>query len=593
MADIVVQSVHMGFLEILADKKIINRYQLNDILAKQKELSGDIDRTLELFKVPADAVRAAKSAFFGIPEISVPEVIESDLLTVIPIDAARNYKFVPVSRADGVLKIGMLDPGNLEARNALQFIASQTNIPFEAYVISYPDFNRVVGMYSGSDFETTSGSDKDREEMSDLEKDSGGSAEVSEGISFDGSFDAPIKKTDEKKIVEDAPATKMIAVILKNAIEGGASDVHIEPTGADVRVRYRVDSVLHVSLRMNKNMHDSLIARLKTMTNTMKLDERRKPQDGRFMAFTGGRKIDFRLSILPTFFGEKAVIRILDPGRGVKKLDEIGMSPAQLEMVRHALTLPYGLVLITGPTGSGKTTTLYSMLNEIDRERLNVVSLEDPVEYNIAGMNQSQVQPEIGYTFANGLRSILRQDPDVIMVGEIRDKETAELAINAALTGHLVFATLHTNNSIGAIPRLVDMGVDQYLIAPTLALSVAQRMTRKLIPGKGDTIPIDGALASLIEKQFADLPEQFRPKIGPNDVLHDASKAGSEAVLHGVMPVFEMFAVDKPLQKIILKDPTEGSIYDYVRKQGMLTMREDALMKSIAGIVPWSEVNAL
>ena len=271
MADIVVQSVHMGFLEILADKKIINRYQLNDILAKQKELSGDIDRTLELFKVPADAVRAAKSAFFGIPEISVPEVIESDLLTVIPIDAARNYKFVPVSRADGVLKIGMLDPGNLEARNALQFIASQTNIPFEAYVISYPDFNRVVGMYSGSDFETTSGSDKDREEMSDLEKDSGGSAEVSEGISFDGSFDAPIKKTDEKKIVEDAPATKMIAVILKNAIEGGASDVHIEPTGADVRVRYRVDSVLHVSLRMNKNMHDSLIARLKTMTNTMKL----------------------------------------------------------------------------------------------------------------------------------------------------------------------------------------------------------------------------------------------------------------------------------------------------------------------------------
>jgi type IV pilus assembly protein PilB len=585
--------MHMGFLEKLVEKQIINRYQLNDILEKSKDMNGDIDRVLELYKVPSDAVRSAKASFFGVPEISVPQVIQSELLSIIPIDAARNYRFVPVLQENGVLKIGMLDPGNLEARNALQFIASQTNIPFEAYVISFADFNHVISLYNGSENIAPIDSSINRgEEVSNLETDSG-THEASDSISFAGSFDAAIKQTDSKKIVEDAPATKMIAVVLKNAIEGGASDVHIEPTGNDVRVRYRVDGVLHVSLRTNKNMLDSLIARLKTMTNTMKLDERRKPQDGRFMALTNGRKIDFRLSILPTFFGEKAVIRILDPGRGVKKLDEIGMSKTHLEMVRHALSLPYGLILVTGPTGSGKTTTLYSMMNEIDLERLNVVSLEDPVEYNIAGMNQSQVHPEIGYTFANGLRSILRQDPDVIMVGEIRDKETAELAINAALTGHLVMATLHTNNSIGVIPRLVDMGVDPYLIAPTLVLSIAQRMARKFVPGKGEEVPIDGAIAGLIEKQFADLPAEFKPTFGPNDKLHDIPKIGSEGVLRDRMPVFEMFAVDKRLQNIVLKEPTENAIYDYVRKQGMITMREDAIIKSVAGIIPWSEVNAL
>lgn len=580
----------MGFLEKLVEKQIINRYQLNDILEKTKEMSGDIDRVLELYKVPADAVRSAKSAFFGVPEIIVPDVTQSELLSIIPVDAARNYRFVPVAQENGVLKIGMLDPGNLEARNALQFIASQTNTPFEAYIISYTDFNKIVSMYSGFENDMANTSPAQGEEMSNLEKDSVG-AEAA-GISFDGSFDAEIKQTTDKKIIEDAPATKMLAVILKNAVEGGASDVHIEPTGNEVRIRYRVDGILHVSLKTNKNMHDSIIARLKTMTNTMKLDERRKPQDGRFMAFTGGRKIDFRLSILPTFYGEKAVIRILDPGRGIKKLDEIGMTPEHVAMIRRALGLPYGLVLITGPTGSGKTTTLYSMISEIDRERLNVISLEDPVEYNIAGMNQSQVRPEIGYTFANGLRSILRQDPDVIMVGEIRDKETAELAINAALTGHLVLATLHTNNSIGVIPRLVDMGVDPYLIAPTLVLSIAQRLTQKFIEGKGEAVPLDGAIAALVQKQFSDLPEQFRPKFTPEDRIYEIPKT-SENVLHGRMPVFEMFWVDKAVQEIILKSATENAIYDYVRSQGMIMMREDAILKSMKGIIPWSEVNTL
>jgi type IV pilus assembly protein PilB len=235
---------------------------------------------------------------------------------------------------------------------------------------------------------------------------------------------------------------------------------------------------------------------------------------------------------------------------------------------------------------------MYSMLNELDRERLNVISLEDPVEYNIAGVSQSQVRAEIGYTFAAGLRSILRQDPDVIMVGEIRDKETAELAINAALTGHLVLATLHTNNSIGVVPRLVDMGVDPYLIAPTLVLSIAQRMAQTFVKGKGVPVPIDGALAGLVEKQFADLPAQFRPDITPDSRLYEIPKT-SDSAMHGRIPVFEMFRVDRGLQEIILKEPNENAIYDYVRNKGMLTMREDALIKSMKGLIPWTEINAL
>jgi type II secretory ATPase GspE/PulE/Tfp pilus assembly ATPase PilB-like protein len=271
------------------------------------------------------------------------------------------------------------------------------------------------------------------------------------------------------------------------------------------------------------------------------------------------------------------------------------MTDAHLAQVREAMKRPYGLILITGPTGSGKTTTLYAMLNEVDREKLNVVTLEDPVEYTIAGISQSPVRPEIGYTFATGLRSILRQDPDVIMVGEIRDKETAELAINAALTGHLVLATLHTNNALGVIPRLVDMGIDPYLIAPTLIMSMAQRLVRKFnkIPG-GMQIPIDEARQAWIKEEFKDYPEQFKPSLPLKQTISETEGTpGAEQGLGGRIAAFEMFSVDKEIEHIILTTPTEPALYDYLRKKGMLTMKEDALFKCMNGVIPWSEVNTL
>lgn len=577
----------MQFLEQLVKNQIINRYQMEDILEKAKSMNGDIDRALEAEGVSGDLVRQAKGQYFGIPERAINfQNVSFDALRYIPEDAAMNYKVIPLGVINGVLEVGMLNPGDVSAEGALQFISSKIKMPIEKYVISYGDFKQATEGYHGvSSFEDEDLGSRSvlADEILDVPTDR---IDENEGVNADGS------------ITEDAPATKMIGVIVKNAIDGGASDIHIEHAGNEVRVRYRVDGILHTSLRPNKSFHGALVAKVKTLAN-LKLDEKRKPQDGRFVAVvdkgTGReRKVDFRVSTMPTFYGEKVVIRILDPERGVKTLEDVGLSPEHLATIREIIKRPHGMILMTGPTGEGKSTTLYAMIKEIDREGLNVVSLEDPIEYNIPGMNQSQVKPEIGYDFANGLRSILRQDPDVIMVGEIRDKETAKLAIQAALTGHLVFATLHTNSAIGAVPRLIDMGVDPYLIAPTLLMSMAQRLVQKIVPNTGKQIPVDGSIAEMIQKQFQDLPPQYLEQLPITNTVYEAQRsAASESGLHGRMPVAEMVVFDKDLEQIILTNPTENAIYESTRKKGFLSMKEDAILKSMAGKIPWDEVNTL
>lgn len=577
----------MQFLEQLVKNQIINRYQMEDIIEKAKSMNGDIDKALESERVAGDVVRQAKSQYFGIPERAINfQNVSLDVLRYIPEDASINYKVVPLGINNGALEVGILNPGDITTDGALQFISSKIKMPIEKYIISYDDFKKATEGYHGvSSFEDEDIRSRNvlADEILDVPTDD---VNENEGVNADGT------------LTEDAPATKMIGVIVKNAIDGGASDIHIEHAGVEVRVRYRVDGILHTSLRPNKSFHSALVAKVKTLAN-LKLDEKRKPQDGRFVAVvdkgTGReRKVDFRVSTMPTFYGEKVVIRILDPERGVKTLEDVGLSPEHLATIREVITRPHGMILMTGPTGEGKSTTLYAMIKEIDREGLNVVSLEDPIEYNIPGMNQSQVKPEIGYDFANGLRSILRQDPDVIMVGEIRDKETAKLAIQAALTGHLVFATLHTNSAIGAVPRLIDMGVDPYLIAPTLLMSMAQRLVRKIIPNTGKEVPVDGAIAEIIQKEFEDLPTESLDKLPITNVVYEPQKsAGSESGMHGRMPVAEMVVFDKELEQIILTNPTENAIYENIRKKGFLSMKEDAILKSMAGKIPWDEVNTL
>ena len=499
-----------------------------------------------------------------------------EVLKYVPEESATYYKFAPIDFKDGVLEFGVTDPDSIETRDAISFIANKYNLPYKIFQVSDPDFRTILEAYKQMSGEV-------HEALQEFATTQGRPG-VADNVTSELMEDIAAKKTEVTK--EDAPMAKIVSVIIQNAVEGNASDIHIEPGLDKVKVRFRMDGVLHTSLMLPMNIADAIVARIKILTN-IKLDEKRIPQDGRFSAKIGGRQIDFRVSTFPTYFGEKVVMRILDFEKGVKKIDALGFSNEQMKAIKDALNAPYGLVLITGPTGSGKTTTLYSMLNEVDREENNVVSLEDPIEYNIHGVAQSQVRPEIDYTFASGLRSILRQDPDIIMVGEIRDAETARLAIQAALT-------LHTNNSIAAIPRLIDMGIEPYLIAPTLILVVAQRLIGNLCSESKGEIPVTEEMKAELEKQFATLPENYRKGIKIPDMVYNAKPSATCATgTRGRTPVLEVMTVDREMQNLIFKNPSEEEVRNLARSKGMITMKEDAILKAFRGEVGFEEVDKL
>ena len=569
----------MSFLEELVKEGLIEKSQIGQIKSRAKEkYDGDLDDALIESGVKEEKILEAKGKYLQMPIKKVSKEDSSfDALKYISEDSARHYHFIPIKLEGGVLEVGVTNGENVQALDALQFISAKLGIPFKIYLISKSDYETVMETYKGIRSQVEEAlNELDQEKMID-------SQSLNEEIKN-------VKPGEETKIVEDAPVIKIVAVILRNAIEGGASDIHIEYTGEKVKVRFRVDGSLHTTIVLPPNIHSSVVARVKILAK-LRLDEKRKPQDGSFSANIDGRKIDFRVSTMPAYYGEKVVMRILDSEKGVKPLDQLGLSEINLNMIREAIKKPYGLILITGPTGSGKSTTLYSMMNELDKEKSNIVSLEDPVEYHMPDINQSQMMPEIGYTFASGLRSILRQDPDVIMVGEIRDKETAQLAIQAALTGHLVFSTLHTNNAIGAVPRLIDMGVDPYLIAPTLILSVAQRLARMTCPSSRKLVPIDPSIKMQIEEQMKDLPTEFKKEIGVKGQMYDTVPSNEcPSGTRGRIAVFEMFKIDKEMQDVILKSPTGGEIFKVARKKGMLMMKEDAMLKSVEGTIPFTEV---
>ncbi|MFA5840692.1 MAG: GspE/PulE family protein [Candidatus Paceibacterota bacterium] len=572
----------MSFLEELAKRGLINESQIGEIKSRaKKENEGDVEKTLVDSGIPEDKILEIKGEYLGIPvkKLKVKEM-SFGVLKYISEDSAAHYHFVPIELKDRVLEVGVMDPENIQAMDALQFISTKIGIPFKIFLISKTDYESVMQTYKGMGSQV-------EEALGELNQDD--SADVRSLSAENLSQEIQdVKPGEETKIVEDAPVIKIVAVILRTAIEGGASDIHIEFTGEKVKVRFRVDGTLHTTIVLPPNVYGGIIARIKILSK-LRLDEKRKPQDGSFSANIDGHKIDFRVSTMPAYYGEKVVMRILDSEKGVKPLNQLGLSEINLNMIQEALKRPYGLILITGPTGSGKSTTLYSMMNELDKEKSNIVSLEDPVEYHMPDINQSQMMPEIGYTFASGLRSILRQDPDIIMVGEIRDKETAQLAIQAALTGHLVLSTLHTNGAIGAIPRLVDMGVDPYLIAPTLIMSIAQRLARMTCATSKKLVPLDESIRVQIEEQLKDLAPEFRPAIG-KEMYDTVPSSECPSGTRGRVAIFEMFKVDKEMQSVILKDPTNAAIYKLARSKGMLMMREDAMFKSIQGLIPFTEV---
>ncbi|MBV9159050.1 MAG: type II/IV secretion system protein [Candidatus Kaiserbacteria bacterium] len=514
--------------------------------------------------------------------------IPYDVLKVIPEESAEHYLLAPLAVVENVLEVGMVDPDDIEAVDALNFISRTSGYPYKVFKITKSDFERVLTMYRGLRGEVA-------EAVSDLQTETKANpvvaAKSEEPAALDLEDTSLSKGKGPQTIQEDAPAIKIVSTILRYAIDGKASDVHIEPLPSGVRVRYRVDGELHTSVVLPISTHRAIVARIKVLAS-IRLDERRKPQDGRFSATIDNRQIDFRVSTFPSYNGEKVVIRILDREQGFIPLDQIGLTQNNLATLRRAVAQPHGLILISGPTGSGKSTTLYSMLSEVDREHKNVLSLEDPIEYFIEGIIQSQVHPEIGYTFATGLRTTLRQDPDVIMVGEIRDGETAKLAIQAALTGHLVLSTIHTNDAVGTIPRLIDMGVEPYLIPPVLICSIAQRLVRTFCPGAEKEIELSASVQKDIAEQLETLPAEHRFPV-PTHAYEAVKTPTCPTGMRGRMAVFEILEMTPKIERIVLDNPVESKLWNEARAQGMLTMREDALLKAMDKKVPFSEINNL
>jgi type IV pilus assembly protein PilB len=573
----------MSIIDFLQSTTDISEEQLSNI--KKNITDGGLSEEEALLEAGYDPafVRETFANYFQVPPFTFSEetIITQEVLSYIPEESALHYRIIPLSISDSVLSVGVNNPEDIQVREVLNFISLKHNITYKLHFLLSKDVERGLEFYENLKRDVTEALGSFESELSNAINSN--IDEMQEGSEVEDSFE---------HIKEDAPITKIVATILRYAIDGNASDIHVEPSEKKVTVRFRVDGELQTSLELPRDVHMAVSARIKILAS-MRLDERRKPQDGRFSTVFDGRKVDFRVSVLPTNYGEKVVMRILDNEKGVRTLEDVGVGGHHLAAIRRMLKEPYGIILISGPTGSGKSTTLYSMLAEVDRQTKNVLSLEDPVEYNIEGVSQSQMRPEIGYTFAQGLRAALRQDPDIIMVGEIRDKETAQLAIQAALTGHLVLSTIHTNNSIGVIPRLIDMGIDPYLIAPTLKLVIAQRLSRRLKDNKGREEPVTESMRLMFEDIFATLPERYRKRIPKfSTVMHPEPSPGCTTGMRGRVAIMETFEVNEVIQNLILKGASEEEIAKEARKQGFMTMQEDAIVKALEHIIPYEEMNA-
>ena len=573
----------MNILQILLRRNIISKEEVAE-LQKEAETSGKKPEEVVLGRklVDEDLLFGLKGESLKIPLRSVDAAdISLKVLEIIPEDSAKYYQMVSLGKTKDQQEIGMVYPEDQKAQEALKFLARQGNFSYKVSLITFRSFEKVMKRYRNLKGEIS-------EALSELEQE----------IEGKGKGSSKTANADNlERLVEDTPVTKVVAVILRNAVEGKASDIHIEPMTENVRVRFRSMGELHASLFLPLKVQQGIVARVKILAG-MKIDETRKPQDGRFSTPIDGRKIDFRVATLPTALGEKIAIRVLDPTAGAQDFEKLGLEGKNLEKIKDAAKKPFGLILVTGPTGSGKTTSMYSILQILNKETANIISLEDPVEYFIPGINQSQMQPEIGYDFAQGLRQVLRQDPDVIMVGEVRDTETASLAIHAALTGHIVLSTLHTNNALGVVSRLVDMGVDRYLLPVTLSAMMSQRLVRKLCDDCKEPKEAPKAIVDMIREEIKqaspDIQKQAAPFLGQGQGITLYEPKGCRACGHngfiGRIGVFEVLVMTRELEELILKPFTETQIEEEAKHQGMITMRQDGIIKALDGITIIEEV---
>lgn len=524
-----------------------------------------------------DETVALRAKRLGVPSVALAPNLEipAGVLELIPEEAAEHYQMIPLSRSGRKLRVGMVRPDDEGANEALKFLAARQGLDTEVVLLSAADFRRALGEYQTLHGEV---SEALEELESELRREPRGEEAPAEG---------------GEALEAEAPISKVVAVMLKHAVEGNASDIHIEPTERQLRVRFRVDGVLYTSLLLPLKTHPAIVSRIKILAN-LKIDETRIPQDGRFHITLDGKGIDIRVSTFPTSFGEKVALRILDPTIGIRSFEELGLAGRNLRVLKAAIKKPFGMILLSGPTGSGKSTTLYAALQVVNTDEVNIMTLEDPVEYYIAGVNQSEIRPEIGYTFAAGLRHILRQDPDIIMVGEIRDAETASLAVHAALTGHIVFSTLHTNDAVGVIPRLIDLKVEPFLLPASLSLAMAQRLVRRLCQACKKPQPLEGEMKKIVEGELEKLPPEVRRELDLPKRLVSYVSPGCPACNQrgtvGRIAIFEALEITSALEHIILTGPSESALKEEARRQGMLTMKQDGILKVLGGVVSLEEV---
>ncbi len=568
-----------SFEQFLVSNGFISAQVLTELEAAKKQGGQQIgDIILSRKLLDEEDLAKAKAAFFNIPYIDLRKIqVLPTILSLIPQESMNFYNVVPFEVKDKVLKVAIADPGNLAALEALEFLGQKQNFQVQLYLASTASIDVAAG--KKKNLKRVVG-----QALEDIQKEEAGDLKVRvENIK---------EKEAKPEVIEDAPIIKIVDVILSNAIEANASDIHIEPSEKDVRVRYRIDGILHTSLMLPKSVHAAISTRIKILTN-LKIDESRLPQDGRFHMDVGKKSVDLRVSILPLIYGEKIVMRILDKSTNAPTLEELGFRATALTWVKDNIKKTHGIFLITGPTGSGKSTTLYSLLSILNTTSVNIVTLEDPVEYFIPGVNQSQINPEIGLTFAAGLRSILRQDPNVVMVGEIRDKETAELAVHAALTGHLVFSTLHTNNAIGAMPRMIDMGIEPFLLTASVNVVGAQRLVRKICPNCKEKQPVTPAFEQEIKKELVGVSEDYLKDLDKSKpVLYKGKgceKCGRTGY-QGRFGIFEVLPVSSQIQDLILSKAATHTIYEAANKMGMITMKQDGILKVLRGETTMEEI---
>jgi type IV pilus assembly protein PilB len=567
------------FLQYLIEKKIVPSDIAEQISGKIESGPKPLDFLLvEMAKIDETDLLKHKADFYHLPQAALQELAaEKSALEFFPKEAVNNYQMIPFEVKGEVVSVGMVNPENLKAREAIDFLARQKGWETKFYVVTSAGLKHMVDRFSG----TLSSEVKEALVYADERKDKKEEEK------------APQSEKELEEVVKSAPVSKMVSVILRHAVEGGASDIHIEPGDADSRVRYRIDGELHETLTLPKYIHASVVSRIKVVAN-LKIDETRKPQDGRIHMEIEGKKIDFRVSTLPLTGSEKVVMRILDVTRGAPKLETLGFMGRNMNVVKRQIEQPNGLFLVTGPTGSGKSTTLFSALSLLNKENVNIVTLEDPVEYYLAGANQSQVRAEVGYTFASGLRSILRQDPDIIMVGEIRDNETAQLAVQAALTGHIVLSTLHTNDAAGAIPRLLDMKVEPFLLSNTVNIVEAQRLVRKICEKckAPHELPQDlletatSILGTIPDDQLFEGVSRDKLQFFRGKGCGDCGNTGYK----GRLSILEVVENTKSMKTIIANGFDHIKAEEELKKQGFISMLQDGIMKTLLGLTTVDEI---